>query len=218
MPEEWLVPAVIKYRDYGKWQSIVVPAANSAIQHTCSDYEIANFQNSRGVIQAKMEEKVRQKLEGSGLPGDNGVYARTISLQLRDVTIPDTYTNAVIEKQEAQEDIALAVNERIREITKANTEKLTAEKEAERIIATAENEAALIITEATLRAEETLYAFQQETNVLLSVKNDLNYTTDGILTFIANKMVEKAPSLKVSMGEPAKSSRKNDLIIDSNTS
>jgi hypothetical protein len=60
-----------------------------------------------------MEEAIRTKLEGpSNTDGSDGVYARAISLQLRDVALPAEYMTSVSEKQQASEDITLAQNQR----------------------------------------------------------------------------------------------------------
>ena len=117
------------------------------------------------------------------------------------------YQAAVAEKQAAEEDIALAENQRKQETTKAETELLAAQEEAKRIMATATNEAEVLLTEAMLKAEETIFAFAQEAETLVNVKESLNLTTDGLLAFLATKLVEDAPYLHVSSGEPAQLSR-----------
>jgi hypothetical protein len=211
LPSEWVVPVTIKYRDFDKWATLVEVAGKSAVQHTCSEFSIVEFQNARGLIQTTMEQNLARKLEGPEKDGASGVYARAISLQLRNVDVPAIYRQSVNEKQEASEDIELAKNQRQQEITKARTELLAASEEARKIKETAENEAALILTEATLKAEETAFAFQTEAETILRVKNSLNLTTEGILAFLANQLVAQVPDLKVTAGEPAQLSRKNEL-------
>ena len=67
----------------------MVAAGMSAVQHSCSLFSISNFQNKRGVIQSMMEGKLRGKLEGADGTGSSGVYARAISLQLRNIELPE---------------------------------------------------------------------------------------------------------------------------------
>ena len=76
MPEQWLVPTVLKYRDFGNWAQLVESAAMSAIYHACADYNITAFQNERGIIQQTMEDNLRVKLEG-----EDGSGASLISLR-----------------------------------------------------------------------------------------------------------------------------------------
>uniref|UniRef100_A0A7S2V6Z9 Band 7 domain-containing protein n=1 Tax=Fibrocapsa japonica TaxID=94617 RepID=A0A7S2V6Z9_9STRA len=216
MIEEWIVPAIIKYRKFDKWAKIVEAAGSSAVQHTCSEFGITNFQNKRGIIQESMENNLRIKLEGSNSTAsdsatDAGVYARAISLQLKDVKLPTDYLNAVASKQSAQEGILLAQNQRIQEVTKANTELLAANEEAQRITDTAFNEANVTVTQARLKAEEIAFAFQTEANIIVNVKQYLNLTTDGVLSYMANQLYAQAPNVKVSTAEPAKLSRKDEL-------
>ena len=211
MPKEWIVPAVLKYRDYENWQKVVAAAGNSAVQHTCSEFNISNFQNKRGIIQNRMEENLRLKLEGGEESGDDGVYALAISLQLRNVDLPEEYRNAVEEKQSAEEDIALAKNQRTQETTKAMTALLTAKEEARKISNTAVNDAAVTLTEARLKAEETQFAFETEAGVIVRVKESLNLTTEGVLAYMTNTLLSEVPNLKVSAEEPARLSRKDEL-------
>mmetsp|Transcript_12766 Transcript_12766/g.37116 ORF Transcript_12766/g.37116 Transcript_12766/m.37116 type:complete len:385 (+) Transcript_12766:132-1286(+) len=210
--QEHLHDVVIRYRDFGKWAHIVEAAGHSAIQHSCAEYNVSNFQNQRGAIQAAMEANLRLKFSGD--PDDDedfGVYAEAISLQLRNVDLPEAYQTAVAEKQSAEEDIELAKNQRKQEITKAQTEFLAAKQEAQRILDIARNDADVLITEADLKASETTFSFAKEAETLASVKQSLNLTTDGVLAYVTNTMLENVSSLRVTAGEPATMSRKDEL-------
>ena len=68
-----------------------------------------------------------------------------------------------------------------------------------------------MLTEARLKAEETLYSFQKEGEAIVEVKERLNLTTEGVLAYLQNKMMAEANNLKVRTGEPAKLSRKTEL-------
>ena len=191
---------------------VVEAAGRSAIQHTCSDFTIASFQNQRGTIQSRMLENLRLKLEGDPSDEqDNGVYAVAISVQLRFLQLPAEYQNAVAEKQSAEEDIVLARNQRRQETTKATTELLAAQEEARKILETATTEAEILITEAKLKAEETLFAFEQEASSIVKAKSSLNLTTEGVLAYTENMLIAQTKKLRVSAGEPAKLSRKDEL-------
>ena len=205
------VPEVIeKYRNFDKWATVVEAAGLSAIHHSCSEFVISDFQNKRAEIQASMQDNLKLKLEGDGV-SKTGVYARAISVQLRNVELPSSYTNAVERKQEAEEDIALAKAQRTQETTKATTQLKTAEKEAQKILDTAENEATILVQEATLKAEETLYSFERETETIVALKEALALSTEGVLSYLTNMMLAEVDTLSVTSGEPARLSRK-DLL------
>lgn len=211
MPLEWIRKATIKYRNFEKWSEIVVAAGNSAVQHSCSDFNTASFQNQRGAIQSRMEESLRTKLEGTDEDGSDGVYARAISLQLRDVQLPEEYNVAVQEKQSAEESIALAQNQRLQETTKANTLLLAANEEARKIDDTAVNDAFIALTEGRIKANATKFAFGLEAEVIKSVKDSLGLSIDGVLAFLYNQLLEDVPNLKVSAAEPAQLSRREEI-------
>jgi len=212
MPAEWLRPAIVKFRSFGNWAVIVSSAGNSAVQHACSLFTISNFQNKRGIIQSKMEELLREKLEGMTGDGASGVYARAISLQLRNVELPEEYRTAVQEKQSAAEDITLARNQRTQETTKARTQLLSAKEEARKINNTAVNNALVLTTQAGLRAQEISYTFDTEAQILSNVKAQLNLTTQGLLAYIANRLIEsEKTSVKLQATEPASLSVRDEL-------
>jgi prohibitin 2 len=211
MPENWLLPAILKYRDFEGWARIVAAAGDSAVQHTCSLFEVSNFQNKRGIIQSTMEETLAVRLEGTDGTGADGVYAKAISLQLKNVELPEEYRKAVSEKQQASEDIALAKNQRTQETTKARTRLLAAAEEAKIINQTAVNDADLKLTEARLRAQEISFSYETEANVLQQVREDLALTTQGLLAYMANRLYAETPKLKVTSSEPAKLGRQSEL-------
>mmetsp|Transcript_6036 Transcript_6036/g.11207 ORF Transcript_6036/g.11207 Transcript_6036/m.11207 type:complete len:395 (+) Transcript_6036:67-1251(+) len=214
MTAENLIPAVLKYRDVYKWREIVEQGGLSAMHHSCGDFFISDFQNKRGEIQQRMFDNLKLKLEGD--PDDDesssvGVYAVAISVQLRNLQLPDEYNNAVEKKQAAEEDIALAIAQRKQEITKAQTELLRAQEEARKILNAANNEAEVLLTEAYLKANETTYAFEKEAETIVEVKNALNLTTEGVLTHLANTLYSEVSNLKITAGEPAKLGRAEEL-------
>lgn len=206
-----VLPAIKKYRDYHKWASTVEQAGLSSVHHSCAEFSITEFQNKRGVIQQAMHDNLKLKLEGNEETGEAGVNAVAVSLQLTFVELPFAYKRAVEEKQAAEEDIALAIAQRKQETTKANTELLQAKEEARKIRDTANNEAEVLLTEARLKAEETLYSFEKEAEALVQVKETLNLTTEGVLAYLSNKLLAEAGNLTVHTGEPAKLSRRDEL-------
>ncbi len=213
MPAEAVANVVKKYRNFKTWSQIVEAAGNSAVQHTCSEFNVTDFQSLRNVIQDGMLSNVRLKLEGSEDEGitDNGVYAFANSLQLVDIQLPQQYKTAVADKQRAEEDINLAKNQRTQENTKAQTEFLAAKEEARKILDKANNDANVTITLANLKAEETAFAFAREQEVLVEAKETFSLGPNGILAYMTNQLYARTRNLNVALGEPAKISRKNDL-------
>ena len=88
---------------------------------------------------------------------------------------------------------------------------MAAQEEARKIRATALNEADVLLTEARLEAEETIFSFEKETETLVGVKESLGLTTEGLLSYAANQLLEEASGVRVSAGEPARLSRRDEL-------
>lgn len=198
-----ITEVIEKYKDFKAWGVIVESAATSAVQHSCSTYDVTSFQALRNQIQTTMYEKMKDKL----IP----IRALANSLQLSNVDLPSEYKSAVSEKQQAEEDIALAINQRAQETTKANTEFLSAEEEAKKIMDNAWNTANITITQANLKAQETAFAFGKEKQVLMQARTGFNLDSNGIMSYMATQMYATASSLSASVGEPSRISRKDEL-------
>lgn len=212
MPAANLLPVVEKYRNYKGWGMVVEAAGFSAVQHSCSQFNITNFQTKRNLIQDAMFDNLRVKLEGSNeTQPPHGVYARAISLQLKNLDLPQAYQNAVSEKQSAEEDISLAKNERTQQVTIATTELLAAEEEAIKIFDRANNDVNVTLTEAKLKADEIIFAFTKETEVLTQAKTSFGLDDNGVISYMANQLYAKVDHLTVVAGEPAKISLKDEL-------
>lgn len=211
MIEANILKAITKYRDYNGWANVVEQAGISAIHHSCAEYFISEFQNKRGAIQNTMEDNLKLKLQGNPDTSEEGVEAVVVALQLTYIGLPNEYKAAVAEKQTAEEDIALAIAQRNQETTKADTELLRAKEEARKVKDTANNEAEVLLTEARLKAQETLFSFQKEAEALVEVRNALNLTTEGVLAYLSNRLLAEAGTLRVTTGEPAKLSRRDEL-------
>jgi len=68
---------------------------------------VSEFQNKRGIIQSTMEGNLKLKLEGNEI--EEGVNAVAISLQLKNVDLPEAYYNAVAEKQVSSDSRAFSI-------------------------------------------------------------------------------------------------------------
>ena len=136
---------------------------------------------------------------------------KTSSLLLFGISIPKLVLPGCEDILADKEDIALAKAQRTQETTKATTQLKTAEKEAQKILDTAENEATILVQEATLKAEETLYSFERETETIVALKEALALSTEGVLSYLTNMMLAEVDTLSVTSGEPVRLSRK-DLL------
>lgn len=210
--EEWIVDLITKYRDYDKWSQLIHAAGKSAIHHSCSSWNVNDFQARRLAVQNSMFSNLRLKLEGVNAElNKTTLFARPTSLQLNYVGLPIEYKNAVAEKQRAEEDIALAKNERSQKLTRETTELKAAEKKAYMVLDRAYNDANVTFTLAKYRANQTLHRFDSETQVLTQAQTFLDLNPNGIISYVANKVFEGNSNLKASFGEPAQISRKNLL-------
>ena len=113
------------------------------------------------------------------------------------------------EKQAAIEAISSTINQQSRELTKAQTTLL---KEASKFITTAENEANVTLTEVTLKLPEILYIFVTLAETVVSVKESLDITADGVLGNLATDMLSTVQDLRVLANKPARFSQRFKVV------
>lgn len=210
--QEHVVEVVEKYRNSKNWQTVVEFSARSAIQHTCSEYNVTSFQSQRLDIQNRIYDNIQTKFDG--YQDSPQLFATVTSVQLLDVTLPKEYKDAVTQKQRAEEDIKLAEFQREQLITRAETELMVAEKQATILKSRAETNAVIALIEANVTAAAAIYRFEAESYPLLNAKRFLELSTEGVLGYMANRLFQDAPSLSSVMAEPAIVSRKNLLLMD----
>lgn len=206
-----LVTVVKKYRTRSRWSDLINAAAVSATQTGCSLYNISSFQTQRAQIQSSMFDELKKMLEGNSSANSEGLYARAIELQLREVNLPSEYSRAVSDKQSASEDISLAINQRQQALTVAETELQSAIEEAKRINDTAQNEADILIEQARIEAEGISVDFEADTAVYSSLKENLNLTTEGLLSFVASDVIAATDEPQVRLSEPALTTYREEL-------
>jgi prohibitin 2 len=213
VPRAQLSELVRKYRDFKRWKKVVNAAAVSAIQKGCSLYEIGSFQAERGMIQESMTQALKYKLEGDpDDPDDTGVYALAVGLQLRNVMIPMEYSQAVAAKQEANEDVGLAINQRQQQVTLAETTLQTSLESARKINDTAIINKQLMIAEASLEAEGIGVQFNTEADIYSNVKTTLGLSTEGLLAYLGTRALDSTENdVKLTITEPAQASYKAEL-------
>lgn len=212
--DKMLIPETMRqFRDFQLFNEMIKDAGVSAVHHGCGDFRINEFQASRSQVQARMLRYFKEKVEPNAETGSNGLYARAIDLQLRNVKLPTAYAEAVAAKQSAEEDIALAQNQRVQQLTAAQTELLTAQREAQKLLDGARTTAQIRLRESEFRVNITMTQYTTEAETYRTIKEELALSNEGFLAYLGNRAVEQSSSPNLRILEPAKMSYREDLDL-----
>jgi len=204
------------YRNSHRYKRAIVSAGLSAINHGCGDFEIDSYQRDRAGVQARMFDYLKAKLEGNTSAvalgyEENRLWAEAVDLSLSHLTIPIRYQEVVDAKQSAELDIELARNERDQKLTEASTLLASEETAASVALLQAREEATVIIKNSEYRANATLLEFHTEGQTYKAVKDQLNFSTSGFISYLGIRAVENSNNSKVSAIHPVVTSFKDEL-------
>lgn len=86
------------------------------MRETCSNYTSFDYYNQRGNIQTDMLTRIETQLPRLGTHLTTGGF-----LQLKNIALPASFNQAILDKRSAEQDIQVAVNQRAQQLIIANT-------------------------------------------------------------------------------------------------
>ncbi|GAQ85742.1 hypothetical protein KFL_002520010, partial [Klebsormidium nitens] len=194
----------LQYHDYGKYLLVLDSAAEASCHWACSQFQIGDFQALRAVVQNTTHDRLQFNVQP--------LHAIILDVQLRNVTYPPDWSNAVALKEQASYDITLASQERQQAISKANGDLLLANQNATITIQIAQTQANVMQAQADYQGQALLTQFKTEADKAAQIQQTLNLTTEGLLAYLANRAVgTSAGKLDVAMDAPAQISYSTEL-------
>uniref|UniRef100_A0A8W8KLI5 Band 7 domain-containing protein n=1 Tax=Magallana gigas TaxID=29159 RepID=A0A8W8KLI5_MAGGI len=163
---------ILDFRNFTGYKKVLTFAGEAALHEACSYFNTSQFQSQR----AEFQEFVRKKL----IERYNILYADITDLQVSNIERPPEYESAIRSKERAREDIQVALNERPRLLTEAETAKREAETQAEIIKNKAESDARILTNKAKTEASGILLQYEKEAESYQRIlgNSGLNLTTE----------------------------------------
>jgi len=170
------------FREYGLEENYV-PYLNSitrdGIKDVCSNFTGQDFFLRRGEIETAITDALVIVYQ------ESNSYSTSQLVQLRNVMHPSTYDQANREIQQIEQELDRLARERVEFLTRATTELLAAEENAEILRIQSEAEAGAIIVEADQLALAETELWTRRAQGLQSIRNGLNDTSDqAILDYL----------------------------------
>jgi hypothetical protein len=122
------------------------------MRETCSNYTSFDYYNQRGNIQTDMLTRIETQLPRLGTHLTTGGF-----LQLKNIALPVSFNQAILDKRSAEQDIQVAVNQRAQQLIIANTG-----------LSQAMNNGTVLINNANLQASAIQFDAEQQALAIAS--------------------------------------------------
>ncbi|XP_021354142.1 uncharacterized protein LOC110450764 isoform X2 [Mizuhopecten yessoensis] len=192
---------IVDFRDYDGYKDVLKYAGQSALHESCSQFNTSQFQSERGSFQELVREKLKTRY--------GELNAGITDLQVSNIARPAEYESAIRSKERAREDIKVALNERPRLLTEADTGKREAETQAEIIKDKAMSEARILENRAVSEANSIIaqYSKEAEAYELILSSSGLAFTVEGFISYLGVRVIADAKNpVYIGLQSPAKSS------------
>ena len=182
------------FRDRNKYDTVVRAAATSAIHSACSQYNTSDFQNVRTAVQDSMQTYIQTNL---GL-----VNATALSTQLVNIGVPDPWNQAVFNKQQSQQDIALASNQMDQSIYQAQLNVSLAEQYATINLQTADANATVLFKTAQQQALSTNANIVAVGDSAVALANELPMNGSELIPLLVDRVIRTTAGVDIAINVP----------------
>lgn len=163
----------------------VVNVLKKIMRETCSNYTSFDYYNQRGVIQSDMLNRIDTKLPTLGTHLTTGGF-----LQLRNIKLPDSFNQAILDKRSAEQDIQVAINQRAQQLIIASTTLSQAVNNGTVLVNNANLLAAAIRFDADQQAQAITSKYQQRALVYQIAMQNLGMNaSDYIRNVLMNQLL-----------------------------
>ncbi|XP_048583089.1 uncharacterized protein LOC116603383 [Nematostella vectensis] len=173
------------------------PIAKSSIYDVCSRFNTSQFQSQRASFQENVLTTMSKRFET--------VHADLTDLQVSNIQRPKSYETVVRNKEAAKENIAIALNERPRQLVQAKSAKEDAIKNSLITRQKAESNAKILISKAEAKVSSILAGYKAEARAFGDMMKRQNLTVEGLLSYLSTRAIaDRSTELSVSIDAPAK--------------
>lgn len=192
---------ILSYEEHDFYKKVISDTAQEVIHDTCSLFNVTEFQTSRVQFQNKILDTLNERLKLN-------FKTSVRSVQVSNIQRPLEYEKVVRDKESAKQNIQVAIQERPRILTAANTKKREAETEANITLGVAQTNARIMISKAHIEAQGILNAFTTEAKTFEEIKILQNLTVSGLLSYITTRAIQTADKpVYVNLENPTVSSK-----------
>lgn len=181
-----LISFILKqYGDIDTYIYFLQQVAKSTISNVCTGFDAEQYYNQRSLIDQAMFNQLRVDI--------NDTIGATIEFfQLVNIVFPEQYAAIIVEKQNIQQNINTALNQRDSSIISANTTLFQAQLNAEAIVTNANYTASVNLNRAFAFQNITITQWNQRASAFRSIKDRLNLNQTEFIGYLESELMRSA--------------------------
>lgn len=190
---------IMDFKDFNGYKDVLRPSGASVIHETCSLFNTSQFQAERGNFQTTLSNILKVRF--------GKLHADVTDLQVNNIKRPSEYEAAIRSKERAREDIGVAVSERPRLITEANTTRRAALSDAQIILNKAQSDARVLENKAKSEATAIVTQYEREAEAYENIVSGsgLGFTAAGFISYLSTRVLASAKNpVFVGLQSPAR--------------
>jgi len=181
-----LFDILFEWGQMGDYDNYITLLSRESIRQTCSYFTVNDFASARGTVEQQMQANLASDFNSSRAHAVGGL------LQLKNVEYPSDYNNAILARQQAEQDLVNAVNERPNLLVQANTTLNVANYTAYQQIINAQAQAQAILQLANADAQAINQTWVQRANAYKEVMVALNMNaTEFVNVYFKSYILEQ---------------------------
>lgn len=177
-----LYPIALQFRNASMYGQVIEAQGRAVVYSVCGQFRTEQFQTERSTV----EDAVRIGLQDAM----KQFFSEVATVQIGDISRPDTFEQAVRRKETARENVEVARNERERRIIQANTTLLENITQAGIILDRARTDASILIARSQAEAQAIRDEFVAELETYSKLMADNNLTVEGLLAYLGSRVIE----------------------------
>ena len=188
--KESLIPIILKkFKSDEKYKNFISNLMISSIMNTCLSFTAEQYYVERSIIDKKMSNNLLKNIN------DNDLGLDIQNFQLINIKFPSNFSYVIQQKQNIQQYILTATNNRQSDITNANTILLQADRTAKISIINANNTALININKATTDANIQNELWIQRTYAYSNIVKSLGLNTSQLIDYIKSDIMRNSNNL-----------------------
>lgn len=191
--ETELIAILFEFGDEDNFKIYVDHILKKLLRESCSNFTSFDYYNQRGLIQTDMLRRIDQQLPKLGTHITSGGY-----LQLRNIQLPVSFNQAILDKRSAEQDINVAINQRAQQIIIANTNLNQAINQGTTLTNNAKLQANAVAFDAQQQALAIAAKYRQRLEVYQTSMTNLQMNaSDFVKNILVSNLIESSNQVSI---------------------
>jgi len=183
-----LIPILmIQYEQEERYKSLLTSIIRSVILNTCLEWNVEQFYMERSHIDTSIYQNLIQNINVTSLG------TQLIFFQLVDIKFPIEYSNLIKDKQNIEQNIQTALNDRMNQLTHSKTNILVNHKQAEITLINANKTSNIQLQNADMIAQQIQIIWETRAGTYGNIMKQLQLDAIVLIDYIKQEKIVTSP-------------------------